>query len=383
METPSKDQNLQSFYSMLQFLNIKLNLPLKEIYNRIQAEIQRMTKKNKNNPNIVLIQMLTELFLNPKELNTIITYNYLNSEDRKEFIQFRNVFASSLLSIIKKKIIDINSPILTYELVSFCSTLQDDKVCKILEMFVKSPENANNEILLEYLFFLIKSIKTQESLSEIFFIQNEVKNFNLNLPFLDIELHPLLLEQLLNMVILLKSYNNNLLTISKVNSVIFDLCDKIMEISSQDSKSEIKIMFFVISIMQYVKLLGMIDKKRKEKEEMSYKEMMKCVEEMMKTKEKSGGIKKEQSNPKKEERNKETFDKKKNGNEKDRIKEMEKQIKELTEALANEKEKNQILKEQLNDKNNAIMKLKEEQEIVKSLEKDLKICQNNNMELSN
>ena len=62
---------------------------------------------------------------------------------------------------------------------------------------------------------------------------------------------------------------------------------------------------------------------------------------------------------------------------------MEKQIKELTEALANEKEKNQILKEQLNDKNNAIMKLKEEQEIVKSLEKDLKICQNNNMELSN
>ena len=62
---------------------------------------------------------------------------------------------------------------------------------------------------------------------------------------------------------------------------------------------------------------------------------------------------------------------------------MEKQIKELTEALANEKEKNQILKEQLNDKNNAIMKLKEEQEIVKSLETDLKICQNNNMELSN
>ena len=185
------------------------------------------------------------------------------------------------------------------------------------------------------------------------------------------------------MVILLKSYNNDLLTVSKVNSVIFDLCDKIMEISSQDSKSEIKIMFFVISIMQYVKLLGMIDKKRKEKEEMSYKEMMKCVEEMMKTKEKSGGIKKEQSNPKKEERNKETFDKKKNGNEKDRIKEMEKQIKELTEALANEKEKNQILKEQLNDKNNAIMKLKEEQEIVKSLETDLKICQNNNMELSN
>ena len=62
---------------------------------------------------------------------------------------------------------------------------------------------------------------------------------------------------------------------------------------------------------------------------------------------------------------------------------MEKQIKELTEALANEKEKNQILKEQLNDKNNAIMKLKEEQEIVKSIEKYLKICQNNNMELSN
>ena len=62
---------------------------------------------------------------------------------------------------------------------------------------------------------------------------------------------------------------------------------------------------------------------------------------------------------------------------------MEQQIKELTEALANEKEKNQILKEQLNDKNNAIMKLKEEQEIVKSIEKYLKICQNNNMELSN
>ena len=51
--------------------------------------------------------------------------------------------------------------------------------------------------------FKFKSIKTQESLSEIFFLQNEVKNFKLNLPFLDIELHPLLLEQLLNMVILL------------------------------------------------------------------------------------------------------------------------------------------------------------------------------------
>ena len=97
--------------------------------------------------------MLTELFVNPKDLDTIITYNYLNAEDRKEFLQFRNVFSSSLLSIIKKKIIDINSPILTYELVSVCSTLQNDKVCKLLEMFVKSPENTNNETLLEYLFF--------------------------------------------------------------------------------------------------------------------------------------------------------------------------------------------------------------------------------------
>ena len=376
METPSKDSNLQSFHSMLQFLNIKLNLPLKEIYNRIQAEIQRMTKKNKNNPNIILIQMLTELFLNPKELNTIITYNYLNSEDRKEFLQFRNVFASSLLSIIKKKIIDINSPILTYELVSFCSTLQDDKVCKILEMFVKSPENTNNETLLEYLFFLIKSIKTQDSLSEIFFLQNEVKNYNINLPFLDIELHPLLLEQLLNMVILLKGYNNNLLTISKVNSVIFDLCDKIMEISSPeetDSKSEMKIMFFVISIMQYVKLLGMIDKKAKEKKEMSYKEMKKYVEEMMKTKQKYGELAIKNEDFKEEEIN----NKQKIVNENDRIKEMEKQIKELTVALANEKEKNQVRKEQLNEKDNVIMKLKDEK-VIYSLETDLKISQNNN-----
>ena len=361
METPSKDSNLQSFYSMLQFLNIKLNLPLKEIYNRIQAEIQRIKKKSKINPNIVLIQMLTELFLNPKELDTIITYNYLNSEDRKDFLQFRNVFASSLLSIIKKKIIDINSPKLTYELVSFCSTLQDDKVCKILEMFVKSPENTNNETLLEYLFFLIKSIKTQDSLSEIFFLQNEVKNFKLNLPFLDIELHPLLLEQLLNMVILLKGYNNNVLTISKVNSVIFDLCDKIMEISSPeetDSKSEMKIMFFVISIMQYVKLLGMIDKKAKEKEEMSYKEMKKYVEEMMKTKQKYGELAIKSEDFKEEIKNKQKI-----VNENDRIKEMEKQIKELTEALANEKEKNQVLKEQLMEKDNVIMKLKDEKVI--------------------
>ena len=375
METPSKDSNLQSFYSMLQFLNIKLNLPLKEIYNRIQAEIQRIKKKSKINPNIVLIQMLTELFLNPKELDTIITYNYLNSEDRKDFLQFRNVFASSLLSIIKKKILDINSPKLTYELVSFCSTLQDDTVCKILEKFVKSPENTNNETLLEYLFFLIKSIKTQDSLSEIFFLQNEVKNYNINLPFLDIELHPLLLEQLLNMVILLKGYNNNLLTISKVNSVIFDLCDKIMEISSPeetDSKSEMKIMFFVISIMQYVKLLGMIDKKAKEKEEMSYKEMKKYVEEMMKTRQKYGELAINNEDFKEEEIN----NKQKTGNENDRIKEMEKQIKELTEALVNEKEKNQVLKEQLIEKDNVIMKLKDEKVI--SLETDLKISQNNN-----
>ena len=48
--------------------------------------------------------MLTELFVNPKDLDTIITYNYLNAEDRKEFLQFRNVFSSSLLSIIKKKL---------------------------------------------------------------------------------------------------------------------------------------------------------------------------------------------------------------------------------------------------------------------------------------
>ena len=96
METPLKDQNLQSFSSMLQFLNIKLNLPLNEIYNRIQAEIQRITKKNKDNPNIILVQILTELFLNPNELDNIISYNYLNAEDRKDFLQFRNFFSNCL-----------------------------------------------------------------------------------------------------------------------------------------------------------------------------------------------------------------------------------------------------------------------------------------------
>lgn len=387
METPSKDQNLQSFSSMLQFLNIKLNLPLNEIYNRIQAEIQRMTKKNKDNPNIILLQMVTELFLNPNELDTIISYNYLNLEDRKDFLQFRNFFSSSLLSIIKKKIIDINSPILTYELVTVCSNLQNDKVWKILEMFLKYPKDTNNEMLLDYLFCFVKSIKTQDSLSEIFFIQNEVENFKLSLPFLDIELHPLLLEQLLNMLILLKSYNNDLLSVSKVNSMIFDLCDKIIESSSPEetnSKSEIKIMFFVISIMQYVKLLGIIDKQSKNKEEMLYKEMMKYVEEIMKIKKTDSlAVKNEPADSIKEEINMETFDKKTIGNEKDIIKEMEKKNKELTEALANEKEKNKILKEQLNDKNNAIMKLlKAEKEKVKSLEKNLKISQNNNTELS-
>ena len=234
-----------------------------------------------------------------------------------------------------------------YSFVTFfqtvCSNLHNDKVWQILEKFLKYPKDTNNETLLDYLFCFVKSIKTQDSLSEIFFIRNEVKNFQLNLPFLDIELHPLLLEQLLNMLILLKRNNNNSLTVSKVNSVIFDLCDKIMEIASANSKSEIKIMFFVISIMQYVKLLGMIDKQAKNKEE-----MMKYVEDIMNTKQ----IKNKQVNCKEEEINKETFDKQKNMKEKDIIKEMEIKIKELTEALENEKEKNKILKEQLNQKNN-------------------------------
>ena len=89
--------------------------------------------------------MVTELYLNSDEgglhLDTFNHYYYCPFYEQKILFEFRNIFATGLIDIIKIKYSKFNSPFLTNSLIGLCGKIMDNKVFQLLiQYLLKCPQ---------------------------------------------------------------------------------------------------------------------------------------------------------------------------------------------------------------------------------------------------
>ena len=272
MVNSAKDSNLGPFNSMLQLLNIKCDLTPRETYNQLQAIITKLREEDPENPKPLLIEMVTELYLNSDEgglhLDTFNHYYYCPAYEQKLLFEFRKIFATGIIDIIKIKYSNFNSPFLNNSLIGLCGKIMEHKVFKLLIRFFPIPETASNRGLLEYFLTLIKSIQTEYSLSYQVLLKNEITT-EFVCPLNNFKYHELLLNQLQNVIKFYKQIETDTLIVTDIYKLIIQTCQELNQVLNDEKKYKL----LLLSIIRYVELLSLYENIKKTNEEETYEEL--------------------------------------------------------------------------------------------------------------
>ena len=254
----AKDSNLVHFNAMLQHLNIKCDLTIRETYNQLQALISKQREENPKNPTPIVVEMITELYINSSEggkhIDSIIDYSYFPESERDLFLDFRNTLAGSLIKVLKIKCDDVNDTMIGESLIFLTGKVMCDVLYQMLEEFLPFPEDADNSALLNYYLKVIKSIQTEYSLSYQVLIDNGIPT-EFALPLSSFEHHELLLSQLQNIIKFYKQIESNSLNILELYTLIIQRLKEISEIKNDVYKCKLELLF----ITRYIELLSLYE----------------------------------------------------------------------------------------------------------------------------
>ena len=254
----AKDSNLVHFNAMLQHLNIKCDLTIRETYNQLQALISKQREENPKNPTPIVVEMITELYINSSEggkhIDSIIDYSYFPESEKNLFLDFRNTLAGSLIKVLKIKCDDVSDTMIGESLIFLTGKVMCDVLYQMLEEFLPFPEDADNIALLNYYLKVIKSIQTEYSLSSQVLIDNGIPT-EFAIPLSSFEHHELLLSQLQNIIKFYKQIESNSLNILELYTLIIQRLKEISEIKNDVYKYKLEL----LCITRYIELLSLYE----------------------------------------------------------------------------------------------------------------------------